>query len=527
VAKSKGQTQISLVACFFVWYDKKRIKMSFSTKNTFGPLLAFAFGISLGLAGSVLAATTISTNVSTGGTLTVTGASTLMGNVGIGTTTPEASLDIDGTYPLVMRPRQTAGQGGVAAWIYYGQNAADYGELALYDYPAEYRMWSMGATSVNYPNLPNTFYIYQYRDQSHNSTARYALAINDSGYVGVGTTSPATNFAVAGNGYFSGMVNTSGKTGGYKVDGNLILQASSTNQSIAAGYQALAINTAAGTGNSAFGYQALASNQPLLDEFGDSSGGTSNSAFGYQALNANTYGLSNSAFGMYALQNNTTGDSNVGIGNEATGRNTTGDGNIGIGHGALFTNTTGSNNIAIGYGTAGQGAAGVFSGNSVVGSFAADELSTSGDFNSILGYRAGYRMTSGSNNIIIGAATSSSMIESGITTGSQNILIGTNIGMASSTLSGQLNIGNMIYGTDITGTGTTLSPGKIGIGTSSPATRLHVSSGAGATTTVTIGELGLTTSKSCVNMNRLDGNPASFYINAAGDGMVVEPNYCR
>lgn len=68
--------------------------------------------------------------------------------------------------------------------------------------------------------------------------------------------------------------------------------------------------------------------------------------------------------------------------------------------------------------------------------------------------------------------------------------------------------------------------GNVGIGTSSPATRLHISNGASATTTVTIGELGLNTSKGCVNMNRADGGAGSFYLNAAGL-LISEPNYCK
>lgn len=67
--------------------------------------------------------------------------------------------------------------------------------------------------------------------------------------------------------------------------------------------------------------------------------------------------------------------------------------------------------------------------------------------------------------------------------------------------------------------------GMVGIGTSTPATRLQVSSGASATTTVTIGELGLSSSKACVNMNQANGSPGSFYI--SGGAMVVESNYCR
>jgi hypothetical protein len=67
--------------------------------------------------------------------------------------------------------------------------------------------------------------------------------------------------------------------------------------------------------------------------------------------------------------------------------------------------------------------------------------------------------------------------------------------------------------------------GDVGIGTSSPSTRLHVSNGANATTTATIGELGLNTSKACVNMNQVDGSAGSFYL--AGGVLVVENNYCR
>jgi hypothetical protein len=68
--------------------------------------------------------------------------------------------------------------------------------------------------------------------------------------------------------------------------------------------------------------------------------------------------------------------------------------------------------------------------------------------------------------------------------------------------------------------------GRTGIGTSSPSTQLHVSSGANATTTITVGELGLNTSKACVNMNRSDGGAGSFYLNSAGV-IVSEANYCR
>jgi len=70
------------------------------------------------------------------------------------------------------------------------------------------------------------------------------------------------------------------------------------------------------------------------------------------------------------------------------------------------------------------------------------------------------------------------------------------------------------------------SAGNMGLGTTTPVTRLHVSNGASATTTVTIGELGLTTSKSCINMNDVAGGARSMYISSAG-ALVVSSGYCK
>lgn len=68
--------------------------------------------------------------------------------------------------------------------------------------------------------------------------------------------------------------------------------------------------------------------------------------------------------------------------------------------------------------------------------------------------------------------------------------------------------------------------GTVGVGTTTPYSKFHVTSGASATTTVSIGEIGDATSKGCVNMKRSDGGAASFFITAAGV-MVVETTYCK
>jgi hypothetical protein len=68
--------------------------------------------------------------------------------------------------------------------------------------------------------------------------------------------------------------------------------------------------------------------------------------------------------------------------------------------------------------------------------------------------------------------------------------------------------------------------GNIGIGTSTPYSKFHVSSGASATTTVNFGTVGSATSKACFNTKNVSGDDISFYFNAA-NGLVVEGNLCR
>ncbi|MFA6459460.1 MAG: hypothetical protein WCV79_03675 [Candidatus Paceibacterota bacterium] len=64
------------------------------------PIYFLALAIVL-FSGIVSAATTISTDITTGGQLSVTGTSTFMGNVGVGTTTPYAKLSVVGVSGIV------------------------------------------------------------------------------------------------------------------------------------------------------------------------------------------------------------------------------------------------------------------------------------------------------------------------------------------------------------------------------------------------------------------------------------------
>jgi len=98
------------------------------------------------------------------------------------------------------------------------------------------------------------------------------------------------------------------------------------------GYYSLA------TQNTALGYEALRYNVY----------GYGNTATGFYALKNNADGGYNSAFGYAALASNINGHENVAVGDEAMWGNLNGYANVGLGFRALVGNKTGSSNVAIG-----------------------------------------------------------------------------------------------------------------------------------------------------------------------------------
>jgi len=201
------------------------------------------------------------------------------------------------------------------------------------------------------------------------------------------------------------------------------------NWNTAVGSQALFSNTTGGS-NTAIGFQALLNN----------STGSVNTANGVNALFNNTTGHSNTATGNYALESNTTGYWNTANGVEAPASNTTGSLNTATGFAALDGNTTGHDNLANGVGALrlnttgnfntanGSGGGNYFTGaltnnttgsrNTATGNQAlwhnqtgngntADGYqalaNSSGSFNIAVGFTAGANLTTGHDNIDIGA----------------------------------------------------------------------------------------------------------------------------
>ncbi len=202
------------------------------------------------------------------------------------------------------------------------------------------------------------------------STGSRLLTVTSNGNLGIGTSSPTYKLDVAG-----GYINVDGNSGGYKISGNTILQASSTNFSTLVGNGAGTVLQATGLYNTAVGYQSL----------NVATSSTYNTAVGYQSLFSDTSGGSNTATGYKALYSNTTGGFNTALGRESLYSNTTGVANTAYGYKSLYSNTTGSYNVASAY--------------------QALQSNTTGSYNMALGRQALYSNTSGQGNTAVGFRT--------------------------------------------------------------------------------------------------------------------------
>jgi len=199
------------------------------------------------------------------------------GNVGIGTTTPAARLEVAGTArmtdTLTLAPS--------------GDMALDVNTGSIY---------KGGALFIHTKGDDNTALGY------------YALENVTSGYWNTAIGRRALQNTTTGSyNTATGFNSLRSNTSGY--------------WNTASGYGALRSNTV-GDSNTASGYRALSSNTT----------GDKNTATGYGALEDNTTASNNAACGFEALHNNTTGAGNIALGYQAGYNLTTGNDNIAIGN---------------------------------------------------------------------------------------------------------------------------------------------------------------------------------------------------
>lgn len=233
-----------------------------------------------------------------------------------------------------------------------------------------------------------------------------------------------------------------------------------------------------GDDNTAIGSQALNSNVEGIQNTAVGSNalqyniGTNQTAVGYNALQANTTGYGNTSVGAEALKSITSGLYSTAIGYLALG-SATGNFNTGFGSHALRNTTTGVDNFSAGYMSGYYNQTGSY--NTLVGNNAGSGASgNSFNYNTFVGFTAGGAVTTGSGNTLMGYRAGDNL-----TSGTNNIGIGYDIELPSATGNNQLTIGNLLYGTGLDGTGTTISTGSIGVGDPSPDHKLDVAGNIG------------------------------------------------
>src|SRR6267378_651973 len=221
----------------------------------------------------------------------------------------------------------------------------------------------------------------------------YSLFLVGSGNFNTGTGAGALALTTASGNTATGagamLLNTSGR------------------RNTAAGEDTLLYNDT-GLYNGAFGAFALFNN----------TNGFSNNAMGDSALLSNVHGAQNTALGDLALANNDftadgLGNFNTAVGAETLLNNTNGDSNNAVGAYALSGNTIGIFNQAMGVLALSSNLVG--SANIAIGDSTLVNLGTGGpsSFNTVIGDAAGGALTSGSDNIYIGATSGGPAVESG------------------------------------------------------------------------------------------------------------------
>ena len=238
----------------------------------------------------------------------------------------------------------------------------------------------------------------------------------------------ANNTAVgynAGNDITTGVANT-------LVGGNAGDALTTGGSNVALGYAALSAEDT-GARATAIGYEALkAQNTDIADSK------TYNVAVGYQAGLAVTTGGYNTLLGSRSGDAMQSGHHNTAIGYQTLSTNIDGDANVAIGSFALQdfeADTDGhGSNVAVGYTAMLECTTGTV--NTAVGTAAMGDGIVTGDYNTSLGYRAGYKISSGNQNTILGAHAGDVLA-----TGSNNVIIGYNADTGSDSLSNTIIIG--------------------------------------------------------------------------------------
>jgi len=320
------------------------------------------------------------------------------GNIGIGTSTPAANLDVAGNINF---------SGSV---LYQG--------TSVFSVPGGAANGNTGAGLAalfsNSTGVHNTATGYQALTSNTTGNFNTAVGYQALGFNTIGSSNAAVGgLALSSNstgsndtaiGFHALQANTTGNAN-TAVGGSVLVSNTSGNNNTAVGQAAMGGNTT-GCCNVAVGQAALTSN----------TAGNSNTALGGSALQNNTTGNNNTAVGQASMNTNTTGCCNSAIGQDALGANTSGNANAATGGSALQDNTTGSNNTADGQASLLNNTTGY---NNTAAGQNAMNANTTGCCNVAVGTGALASNTTANGNTAVGAGAL------GKNTGTQNVAVGT------------------------------------------------------------------------------------------------------
>ena len=352
-------------------------------------------------------------------------------NVGIGTTTPAASaqLDVSSTTKGLLIPRMTAAQRDAIAnpatglMIYQTDNAPGLyyntgtGGAPAWVLASSVSAWSLTGNAGTNPAIhfigttDNVPLVFKVNNQPagkidhllYNTSLGYqSLLSNTTGLYNTahGAGSLYTNTTGTGNsanGLQALMLNV---TGNYNTaNGTNALYsniAGGKATAVGAGAMYFSNNTLTPFDNTnvAFGFEALRGSTDA-----SANTGNWNTATGYQSLWSNAAGIHNTASGHGSLYANATGNFNTANGSYSLYANTTGNNNSAYGFGALWANTTGSSNSASGYQALYLNSTGSYN---TANGYAALYNNLTGDRNTANGYGALLTNSTGYNNTSTG-----------------------------------------------------------------------------------------------------------------------------
>jgi hypothetical protein len=293
-------------------------------------------------------------------------------NVGIGTTTPNSSaqLDVSSTAKGFLTPRMSATQ-----------------RTGIPSPAAGLLVYDTDSSSFAYYTGSNWFFL-----KGASSLANTWSTVGNSGtasYNFIGTTDN-NPLRIRINNRPAGMIDASNKSIGF---GDSALYSNTGYSNIAIGTGALVKNTGTdrsnlvAIGDSALYHNGAGATQPYH--------GIQNTAVGSKVLYSNTLGHNNTAYGFTALYSNTLGISNIAIGSGALYNNIAGSSNTAVGDAALSSNTNGSYNTALGNAALTLNVTGYE--NTAVGN-AAMVGNTTGHSNTASGFQSLYSNTTGNYN---------------------------------------------------------------------------------------------------------------------------------